>query len=101
MMGMYEILLKGFELLDKWETKILVCEGLQNLGTKIEMELEYKIYLTVRQYYGQDTGFEGSMVLVIHCWRQVSWCSVGPEAFQMSFAELEGFKPLAGLNIKK
>ena len=62
-MEMYGILLKGFELLDKCETKILVCEGLQNLGTKIEMELEYKIYLTVRQYYGQDTGFEGSMVL--------------------------------------
>ena len=62
-MGMYGIPLKGLELLDKWETKILVCEGLQNLGTKIEMELEYKVHLTVRKYYGQNTEFEGSMVL--------------------------------------
>ena len=31
--------------------------------TKIEMELEYKVHLTVRKYYGQDTEFEGSMIL--------------------------------------
>ena len=31
--------------------------------TKIEMELEYKVHLTVRKYYGQDTEFEGSIVL--------------------------------------
>ena len=62
-MGMYGIPLKGLELLDKWEVKILVCEGLQNSGTKIEMELEYKVHLTVRKYYGQDTELEGSMVL--------------------------------------
>ena len=59
-MGMYGIPLKGFE---KWETKILVYEGLRNSGTKIEMELEYKVHLTVRKYYGQDTEFERSMVL--------------------------------------
>ena len=48
---------------EKWETKILVYEGLRNSGTKIEMELEYKVHLTVRKYYGQDTKFEGSIVL--------------------------------------
>ena len=63
MMGMYGIPLKGFELLDKWETKILVYEGLRNSGTKIEMKLEYKVHLTVRKYYGQGTEFERSMVL--------------------------------------
>jgi hypothetical protein len=63
MMGMYGIPLKGFERLDKWETKILVYEGLRNSGTKIKMELEYKVQLTVRKYYGQDTEFGESMVL--------------------------------------
>jgi hypothetical protein len=62
-MGTYGIPLKGFGRLDKWETKILVYEGLQNLGTKIKMELEYKVQLAVRKYYEQDTEFEESMVL--------------------------------------
>ena len=62
-MGMYGIPLKGFDLLDKREMKILVYERLRNSGTKIQMELEYKVHLTVRKYYGQDTEFERSMVL--------------------------------------
>jgi hypothetical protein len=80
-MGMYGIPLKGFGWLDKWEKKILVYEGLRNSGTKIEMELEYKVQLTVRKYYGQDTEFEGSTVLetsgynYTNCRRRASWRS--------------------------